>query len=201
MKEKNLVMAPICFLLVIGICLFIGNYLTTGEYNELVRSIHYHDTYYSEKICQYKECENKAEREIELTVNELSPGFGRVLGIKNEADFNVKTDSFSYTPTEKHVSVDRGTYLVPQGDGSLKVEKRTYLNEYETKGKTATYSYVDINGLYCEEHSEIAEKTLKQELKSVMVDKNPIHLVLMIILPLVVAIIGICVEVKIAKSN
>lgn len=197
--EKGFLLCTVSMLVLIGMFIYFGISLTSGAYDEITSGIRTHDVgYWEQEICQYHDCGNEAKKEISFrTYSNLN----RVLNFDNNADFNVETDNFSYTPTEKHIGREKGTYLVPQGDGSLKVEKRTYLYEYETKGKTVTSTFAEVKGFYCEEHADIAIETLKQDLKAAMVTKNPSFWIFVIILPTVVVIAGIVAIVVIAKKQ
>ena len=187
--DRDQVMASLCFILVICMCIFGGLALTNGSYNSMVEDIDTLDVHYWEQqTCQYHDCTNTADAHIRLSVYSA---LKRVLSFDNNADLSVSTESFTYTPTEKRIGRDSATYLVPQGDGSYKVEKRSYLYEYETKGKSGTYTYVQFDGFYCGEHADTAKETLKQDLKAVMVTRNPSFWIFVVILPVIIAAAGV----------
>ncbi len=199
-KETSIICA--CFVFVFLICcsLFIGTKFPEIDYNLTLKTFHPDNVEYYQKdeVCQYEGCEEKADKRFYNLI--FSSAAEKVLQFENKANFTVEADSFSYTPTKKKVSVEKGTYLVPQGDGSLKVEKRTYLNEYEIAGsKSITTTKVQISGFYCEKHAKIAEEIFKQEMRTVMIENNPLHRICVTILPIVFAVIGICVVAWMVK--
>ena len=157
------------------------NTQNTNDYNFL----------HEEILCQYPSCNNEAEKTITFKAFSSVDGYKEVLGFANSADFNVRSDSFSYTPTKTQTHYDKGTYLVPQKDGSYKLENRTYKYEYETKGKTTHTSYVEISGDYCKEHYSEALSSLKSDIMNVIVFQRPIFWIFMVAIPSLTVILGI----------
>lgn len=157
----------------------------------------------ADEVCQYPGCSNASQTKIELKEYRA---FGwldvckKVLAIENAADFNVISDSFTYAPDVKQTHYDEGTYLVPQGDGSLKVENRTYKYEYTTKGKSKTTEFVEVNGCYCADHAELARATLKKEIFASHTYKNPVWIICLIAFPICVAVFCIALIRKNGKK-
>lgn len=66
------------------------------------------------------------------------------------------TNTRSYTSSEKTVTREKNTYLVPDGD-KIKVETRNEWKEYETPVKK---NYQKFNAFYCDDHVDDAQKLI-----------------------------------------
>ena len=190
LKKKDYIgNVPVAFIiivsLIIGVTFFIiGKVNTIDDYNYYTEDL-FHPTIsgasnYDDELCQYPECTNIASKEVEY---KLPNGADKVLSFDNSANFSVETNDFTYEPEKKHTAYDKGTYLVPQGDGSYKFENRTYKYEYTEKGKSRTVEFVNIHGLYCKDHAESARDSLLAELKDQFISKNPQFWIMCVIIP------------------
>ncbi len=189
-----IIVFPIFFFIMVGmVVFFIGRSQTVDQYDIIARDIDrsfysYRTTsLHDDENCQYPNCSDHATTEIEYKC--FSDMYNEVAHIKNNANLSVESDSFSYSPEKKHTARDTANYLVPQGDGSYKVEKRTQTYEYTTKGKEREAHYVRFSGFYCSEHAGVAKTNLLPEIEEKVVYDNPKFWIMCVVIPAVCGVL------------
>ena len=126
--------------------------------------------------CYWHGCTNQADYELQTdtfysTVSGYTKALKLMQKMPNEAGLQSQSGSYTSTNFEKHTSYDKGTYLTPQSDGSIKVEKKMKAHDYyepvtKVVGKEFFYGY------YCDEHDDIAYETIQKEVRDVFYTKN-----------------------------
>lgn len=156
--------------------------------------------------CQLPICNNRATKKLSFRNYDtvVKGAYDKILAIDNSANLSIKTNSFTYAPDEKRYVYDSGVYIVPQGDGSFKLENRTYKYEYTTKGKASTTQYVDIYGYYCDEHAQASKITFMKEVKDQFVTKNPVFWIACVSIPavcLIVCVIMLIIAIRKVRNH
>jgi hypothetical protein len=140
--------------------------------------------------CQYPDCTNIANNRINLRYNTaVASVYKKILKFENTAHFNVDTNSFSYAPDEKHIIREDVLYLVPESDGSYKIEIQAESHEYIDKGEPITIEYVEILGDYCFDHLDAAEDSLNSEIRAQFYSQNPVFWIMFVIIPAICLVI------------
>ena len=133
-------------------------------------------SYEDDHTCFYPDCSKNAEEKCKtqsLYLHIYDESLVLLEKLPNKANFKKCSDSFTYTEKEDHVVYDEGTYLVPQSDGSFKVDKRKDKYVVQVDGATNTMEYIYYEGMYCNEHAEIARNIWTEEVESVFITNNP----------------------------
>ena len=125
--------------------------------------------------CDYPGCSQESQKKVEtshLYSHVFGDGISILMKIPNEAKLQMCSDSFTYTQKNEHTVYDTNTYLVPQGDGKIKVETKTDKYIVHTNGGKKTVNYICFEGLYCGEHADVACKTWRSEVKDAFITNN-----------------------------
>ena len=126
--------------------------------------------------CDYPGCTKESEKDVHTnhlyTDDIFDEGMELLLKIPNKAQLQMCSDSFTYTEKNEHTVSDTNTYLIPQGDGRIKIETRTDNYVIHTDGATKTVNYIYFQGYYCSEHAETARHIWREEVEDVFVTNN-----------------------------
>ncbi len=154
------------------------SYATVYDFEYDQASIIYHsniNTNYENALCDFDNCEKSAEVRIytpNLYTNLVEKGMELLMNLPNEANFHSCSESFTYTEKNEHTVYDTNLYLVPQGDGRIRVEVTNDKYIVYTNGETKTVSYIYFEGYYCSEHEDIAHSMRSNEVEEAFITKN-----------------------------
>ena len=125
--------------------------------------------------CDFPECDGVAYKKLYLDplYSHIVPkGIEVFSKMPNKAGFKFCPGSFSYTEKNEHTVYDKGTYLVPQGDGSFRIEVRNDKYVVHTNGATKTVSTITYEGNYCDAHLSEARQIWYEEIEEIFKTKN-----------------------------
>lgn len=125
--------------------------------------------------CDYPGCSQESQKKVgtsHLYSHIFGDGINLLMKMPNEAQLQMCSDSFTYTQKNEHTVYDTNTYLIPKGDGKIKVETKTDKYIVHTNGGKKTVNYIYFEGLYCEEHANVACKTWRSEVKDAFITNN-----------------------------
>lgn len=125
--------------------------------------------------CDFPGCDETAYKKLYLDpmYPDIVPKGIQVFSkMPNKAGFKFNPGSFTYTEKNEHTVYDEGTYLVPQGDGSFRIEVRKDKYVVHTKGATKTVSSITYEGNYCDTHLDEARRIWYEEIEEIFITKN-----------------------------
>ena len=125
--------------------------------------------------CDFPECDSVAHKKLYLDPlfsNIVPKGIEVFSNMPNKAGFKFCPDSFTYTEKNEHTVYDKGTYLVPQGDGSFRIEVKNDKYVVHTNGGTKTLSTISYEGNYCDTHLDKARSIWYEEIEEIFKTKN-----------------------------
>ena len=120
--------------------------------------------------CDFPGCNEKAHAKVYLDplYTDIVPeGIDLLSTIPNKAGFKIKTNSISYREKREETVYDKGAYLVPQGDGSFRIDVRNDKYVIEVDGESKTLESLSYEGFYCQAHSAEAEQIWLEEVDAV----------------------------------
>ena len=159
----------------------INNATLYGFQYEAAQDIFYSDITYvtlekpENPSCDYPNCTKEAEKDVHtdhLYTHLVDKGMELLLKMPNKAQLQLCSDSFTYTEKNEHTVYDTNTYLIPQGDGKIKVETKTDKYVVHTDGGTKTVDYIYFQGYYCSEHAEDARRIWREEVEDAFITNN-----------------------------
>ena len=125
--------------------------------------------------CDFPGCDDVAYKRLYLDpmYTDIVPkGIEVFSRMPNKAGFKFCPDSFSYTEKNEHTVYDTGTYLVPQNDGSFRIEVKNDKYVVHTNGATKTISTITYEGNYCDNHLSEARRIWCEEMDEIFKTKN-----------------------------
>ena len=187
MKRKKIYLGILIFLIVVTVILSFWWFVYSIS-NTTIYKVEYEaaQRLRSQKIisydgtpngqCNYPECTQEAVERVYLedVYPDIMPkGVDLLMKLPNKAGFQLISDSFTYTEKKEHTIYDTNTYLIPQGDGRIRIETKTDKFIVHTNNGRKTVNYISYEGHYCSEHSAVAYSTWHTEVEETFITKNP----------------------------
>lgn len=157
-------------------------------------------------LCSYPGCLNKAEKvvksgncAIEHDEDKAQKAVEMLLTIPNKAGFGIKTNNFTYRDKSTGVRIDNVTFIIPQADGSFRVENRKEYTETTHYGDAINATAVYLDGAYCNSHVNRAKEILCIELEDLFLHSFGYWLLDNMILSLIITVISVGISFGLYK--
>lgn len=179
MEKGKIINTTIIIVLVVWLIVAMGSMFSGNSLNEFWcdNALASYNSYDGTSTCYYPECNSQASYIVQTDslydgIEDVDEARKLLAKMENKAGLISGADSFNYTEKIKQTYTEKGTYLVPQSDGSFKLENRKNDYEYYVNGDTKHVSFSQYSGCYCDEHYLIAQSTWNQEVKETFITKN-----------------------------
>ncbi len=148
------------------------------EYNEAKELYYKNITSFDDfegDLCSYPDCTNVAK--VRVWLDDVFPdimprGINLLTKMPNKAGYQLVSGNYTYTEKDKYTMYDTTIFLIPRGDGSIRIKTTTDKFTLTVNGKTTTSSKVSFEGHYCNDHADIARDIWYEEVEDVFIRKN-----------------------------